>query len=141
MQPTIRYFANTLGSISEYPSQSQDLIRICFNPGRGSAQRRKDVMHTHLSNMHLYRTYADSVQTSYLTAMNEPFVTLREKLHEQIETIAGDLRAVVVPAGEVSEVERAPGLVREFQRRLRALREVLDRASEAAQAAGNTIEQ
>lgn len=90
--------------------------------------------------MQLYRTYAESVQTSYHTAMSEPFVTLREKLHEQIEMIARDLRAVVVPAGEVSEVERAPGLVREFQRKIRTLREVLNRASEAAKAAGNTTD-
>jgi hypothetical protein len=94
-------------------------------------------MHDHLSNMQLYRKYAESVQSSYLTSINEPLSTLREKLHEQIEMIARDLRAVIVPAGEVSEVERAPGLVREFQRRLRKLGEALERASEAAQAAGN----
>lgn len=91
-------------------------------------------MHDHLSDTQLYRKYAESVQSSYLTAMNEPLSTLREKLHEQIEMIARDLRAVVVPAGEVSEVERAPDLVREFQSRLRTLGEALDRASEAAKA-------
>ncbi|OOQ84220.1 hypothetical protein PEBR_33708 [Penicillium brasilianum] len=117
-----------------------DLMREAYNrcnqeAGTGSDRRRKNIMHDHLSNMQLYRKYAESVQSSYHTAMNEPLSTLREKLHEQVEMIARDLRAVVVPAGEVSEVERAPSLVREFQRRLRRLGEALDRASEAAQAA------
>jgi hypothetical protein len=88
--------------------------------------------------MQLYRKYAESVQSSYHAALNEPFATLREKLHEQIEMIVRDLRAVVVPAGEASEVEKAPALVREFEVRIRSLRRVLQRASEAAQAAGQT---
>jgi hypothetical protein len=86
--------------------------------------------------MQLYRKYAESVQSSYFTSLDRPFVSLREQLHEQIEMIARDLRAVVVPAGEVSEVEKAPGLVREFEARLRTLKRLLDRASVAAEAAG-----
>lgn len=93
-------------------------------------------MHSHLSNMQLYRKYADSVQTSYHASLDEAFAALREKLHEQIEMIARDLRAVVVPAGEVSEVEKVPALVREFEARLQTLKRVLCRASEAAKAAG-----
>lgn len=68
--------------------------------------------------MQLYMKYAESIQSSYLAALNEPFATLGAKLHEQIEMIARDLRAVVVPAGEVSEVERAPELAHEFETRL-----------------------
>jgi hypothetical protein len=42
----------------------------------------------------------------------------------------------VVPAGEDSEVEKVPALVREFEARLQTLKRVLCRASEAAKAAG-----
>lgn len=93
-------------------------------------------MHNHLSNMQLYMKYAESIQSSYLAALNEPFATLGAKLHEQIEMIARDLRAVVVPAGEVSEVERAPELAHEFETKLRALKQNLHHASLAAGAAG-----
>jgi phage regulator Rha-like protein len=87
--------------------------------------------------MQLYRKYAQSVQSLYHAALDEAFATLREKLQEQIEMIARDLRAVVVPAGEVSEVEKAPGLVREFEARLGTLKRVLYHATEAANAEGS----
>lgn len=105
--------------------------------GTGCDRRRKNIMHSHLSNMRMYRKYAESVQDSYHAVLDEAFTTLREKLHEQIEMIARDLHGVVVPAGEVPEAEKAPALVREFEARLGTMKRALYHASEAAKAAGS----
>lgn len=102
----------------------------------GSFQRRKDIMSDHLENMQLYRKYTDSVQSSYISALERPFVTLRDQLHEQIEMIAQDLRSVVVPAGEVSEPEEAQELVLELEARLGILKQNLLYTLAAAQAVG-----
>ncbi|KAJ5123593.1 hypothetical protein N7448_009690 [Penicillium atrosanguineum] len=107
-----------------------DLMLEAYNEcsrdgGNGSFERRKNIMRDHLTNMQLYRKYTDSVQSSYLAASNEPFATLRDQLHEQIEMIARDLRGVVVPVGEVSEPEKAPELVRKLEAKLGTLNQGL----------------
>jgi hypothetical protein len=91
-------------------------------------------MREHLTSMQLYRNYTDSVQSSYLAALNTPFATLRDQLHEQIEMIARDLRGVVVPAGELSEPEKAPELVRRLEARIGTLKQGLRDALAAAHA-------
>lgn len=93
-------------------------------------------MHEHLTSMQLYRNYTDSVQSSYLAALNEPFATLRDQLHEQIEMIARDLRGVVVPAGELSEPEKAPELVRRLEAIVGTLNQALRDTLAAAHLVG-----
>ncbi|KAJ5086192.1 hypothetical protein N7532_010963 [Penicillium argentinense] len=107
-----------------------DLMLEAYNncsreEGNGSYLRRKNIMRDHLTNTQLYRKYTDSVQSSYLSALDGPFAALGDQLHEQIEMIARDLRGVVVPAGEISEPEKAPELVRELEARIGTLKQNL----------------
>lgn len=91
-------------------------------------------MCNHLKNTQLYINYTDLVQSSYLSALERYFSTLRVQLHEQIETIAQDLRSVVVPVGEVSEPEKAPELKDELEARYRTLKQNLLYTLAASQA-------
>jgi hypothetical protein len=104
--------------------------------GAGSHQRRKDIMRSHLTKTQLYRDYADSVQSSYLSSLKRPFDTLRNQLHEQIEMIARDLHNLVVPAGEVSEPGKVPELVHELEVIIGTLKQNLRYTLTAAPAVG-----
>lgn len=133
MQPRRRY-VSLIFSLDRLVTQTDQ--KCFFFLGNGSHQRRKNTMRDHLTNRQLYRKYADSLQSSYLAALNEPFDTLRDRLHEQIEMIARDLRGVVVPAGELSEPEKAPELVRKLKARTGTLSQHLRDALAAAQVVG-----
>lgn len=71
-------------------------------------------MADHLRHSRLFSRYHDLSRVSYSETMTNNFDSLREKLAEQVESIARDLHAVVVPQGGIPEAARAPAIAEEL---------------------------
>ncbi|KAL5001750.1 hypothetical protein BDV10DRAFT_182315 [Aspergillus recurvatus] len=96
--------------------------------GTGSDARRKQTMNRHLTSSPLFSNFTRSITADYNELMERTFNPLHQKLRDEMDNLARDLRAVVTVEGDVSEAGEDPEHTQEVQRRVELIKEALGQA-------------